>query len=389
MNARLPVLGIGLLLAGAPLSGQSIFGSSGIGLPIEALDGRARALGSFGIGLQGPAIMPSDPAAAARVVLPTGVIVAQPSWVDLTEGSGGEHRYFQGTRFPLLGVAYPAFGGTLTVHIASVFDQSFEGERSVDIVLGGTTVPATDRFSQEGSLSTLAAGFARMLGARTAVGLSLGRYSGRIDRSLIRDYGDVTGLGPIEPYLSSGSWRYSGESITGGISTELLGSVRVAASATWSTKLDASATGATEGGGRAYSVPLQLRFGASSVLTPGLTLSASAVRADWSVTGDEVGNGSVVRTVLGVGVGVELSQARLFGREAPLRLGFRRNGLPFSLRGDGTEQVLSGGLALILNQANGVVLATTDLAIERGRRTGGTITEDFWRGTVSLHLSAF
>jgi hypothetical protein len=389
MRAHVVGLSLGLLIAGAPLSGQSIFGSSGIGLPMEALDGRARALGSFGIGLQGPTILPSDPAAAARVLLPTGVIVAQPSWIDLTEDSGGDHRYFQGTRFPLLGLAYPAFSGTLTVHIASVFDQSFAGERTVDIVLGGTTVPATDRFVQDGSVSMLAAGYARMLGARTAVGLSLGRYSGRIARSLVRDYGDVTGLGPVEPYASSGAWRYSGESITGGISTELLGPVHVAASATWSTRLDAAATGSTEGAGRTYSVPLQLRVGASSALTPGLTLSASAVRADWSVAADEVGGASVVRTVMGVGVGVELSQARLLGREAPLRLGFRRNGLPFSLRGDGAEQVFSGGLALILNESNGVVLATTDLAIERGRRTGGTITEEFWRGTVSVQLSSF
>ncbi len=389
MRARVAGLSLGLLVVGAPVSGQSIFGSSGIGLPMEALDGRSRSLGSFGIGLQGSAILPSDPAAAARVLLPTGVIVAQPSWVDLTEDSGGDHRYFQGTRFPLLGLAYPAFGGTLTVHIASVFDQSFAGERSVDIPLGGTTVPATDRFVQDGSVSTLAAGYARMLGPSTAVGLALGRYSGSIERSLVRIYGDATGLGPVEPYSSSGVWRYSGESITGGVSTELLGTVHVAASATWSTKLDAAATGDTEGAGRTYSVPLQLRMGASSALTQGLRLSVSGVRADWSVAGDEVGGGSVVRTVHGVGVGLELSQARLFGREAPLRLGFRRNGLPFSLRGDGAEQVYSGGLALILSQTNGVVLATTDLAIERGRRTGGTITEEFWRGTVSVQLSSF
>ena len=388
MRARVVGLSLGLLVVGAPVSGQSIFGSSGIGLPMEALDGRSRSLGSFGIGLQGSAILPSDPAAAAQVLLPTGVLVAQPSWVDLTEGSGGDHRYFQGTRFPLLGLAYPAFGGTLTIHIASVFNQSFEGERSVDIPLGGTTVVATDRFVQDGSVSTLAAGYARMLGPSTAVGLSVGRYSGSIERRLVRIYGDVTGLGPIEPYSSSGVWRYSGESITGGASTELLG-VHVAASATWSTKLDAAATGDTAGSGRTYSVPLQLRVGASSALTQGLRVSVSGVRADWSVAGDEVGGGSVVRTVHGVGVGLELSQARLFGREAPLRLGFRRNGLPFSLRGDGAEQVFSGGLALILSQTNGVVLATTDLAIERGRRTGGTITEEFWRGTVSVQLSSF
>jgi hypothetical protein len=379
------------LLAGVdtPLSGQSIFNSAGIGLPLEALDGRARALGSFGIGLQGGSILPADPAAAARVLLPTGVIVAQPSWVDLTE-STGEHTYFQGTRFPLLGLAYPAFGGTFTVFIASAFDQSFSGERPVDVLLGGTTVTATDRFIQEGALSSLAGGYARMLDERTAVGISVGRYSGRIERSLIREYGTSSGAGPVEPYVSAGAWRYSGESVTGGAATELLGAVRVAASATWSTKLNASATGATAGGDRSFSVPLQLRLGASSVLTPGLALSASVVRADWSAADDEIEASARAGTVFGVGVGAELSQARLFGREAPLRLGFRRSGLPFSLgTADATEQVVSGGLALILNQSNGVILASADLGLEKGSRSGGGVNENFWRGTVSVRLSSF
>jgi hypothetical protein len=206
----------------------------------------------------------------------------------------------------------------------------------------------------------------------------------------VRDYGAVTGLGAVEPYLASGSWRYSGWSVTGGASTELFGAVRVAGSATWSTDLDADATGDTEGGDRAFAVPLQLRLGVSSVLTDGLVINASAVRADWTVAAADVGVGTQVRTVLGFGAGIELSQARLFGREAPLRVGFRRSGLPFSVGGgDGTEQVYSGGLALVLNETNGVVLATTDVAVERGRRTGGSVTEEFWRGTISVRLSAF
>lgn len=379
-----------VLAWGAPVAGQSIFNSAGIGLPVEALDGRARALGSFGIGLPGAAILPTDPAAAAGVVLPTGVLAAQPSWVDLSESGVSDHTYFQGTRFPLLALAYPALGGTFTLHTASVFDQSFTGESATDVVIGGTVFPATDRFVQDGSISSLAGGYARFLDQGLAVGIAVGRYSGRVSRSLVRDFGAATELGSVEPYRSTGTWRYAGYSVTGGASAELFGSLRVAASATWSTDLDADASGDTEGGDRSFSVPLQLRLGVSSRLTQGLTVSASAIRADWTVAADEVGAGTRVRTVLGAGAGIELSQTRLFGREAPLRLGFRRSGLPFAVGGgDGTEQVLSGGIALVLNQANGVVLATTDLGVERGRRTGGVVTEDFWRATLSLRLSAF
>lgn len=390
VRKRAVALSACMLAAGSPLAGQSIFNSAGIGLPLEALDGRARALGSFGIGLQGPAILPSDPAATAQVLLPSGLLAAQPSWVDLSEAGVGEHNYYQGTRFPLLALAYPALGGTFTLHSASVFDQSYAGERVTDVVIDGTVFAATDRFIQDGAISSLAAGYARLIDGSSAVGISVGRYSGRVTRSLVRDFGDPTGLGVVEPYSSTGTWQYSGASVTGGASTELFGSTRVAASATWSTDLDADASGDTDGGDRSFSIPLQLRLGVSSRLTQGLTVSASAIRADWTVTADEVGAATQVRTVLGVGAGVELSQARLFGREAPLRLGFRRAGLPFAVGGgDGTEQVFSGGLALVLNQSNGVVLATTDLGVERGWRTGGVVREDFWRATLSVRLSAF
>ena len=42
-----------VLLAAVPVSGQSLYNAAGLGVPVEALDGRARALGSLGIGLRG------------------------------------------------------------------------------------------------------------------------------------------------------------------------------------------------------------------------------------------------------------------------------------------------------------------------------------------------
>lgn len=67
MSIRVVTLAVGLsLLGGVPLAAQSLFGSSGLGLPLEAVDARARALGNLGLGLSGGALLPGDPAAAAR-----------------------------------------------------------------------------------------------------------------------------------------------------------------------------------------------------------------------------------------------------------------------------------------------------------------------------------
>jgi hypothetical protein len=168
------------------------------------------------------------------------------------------------------------------------------------------------------------------------------------------------------------------------------GIFRIAASATASTALDAVATSQTEGADRSFAMPLQLRVGASGQLAPGLLLSASASMADWSSTADDLGAGAEAGSTLSFGGGFELANVRLFNRTSPLRVGFRRTDLPFSLEGgDANEQVFTGGFGFALNETNEIVLASLDLGVEKGRRLGGTYREDFWRATVSLRLLGF
>jgi hypothetical protein len=387
MSARVLTLALGLsMLGSASLSGQSLFSSAGLGLTVDAVDGRARSLGNLGLGLSGGALLPTDPAASARVQLPSGVLVAQPSWGNASDG--GETNYFSGTRFPLLAAAYPVLGGTFTIYFASLLDQDFRGERETNVGLGGGSVVATDAFEQDGSVSSMNVGFARMLTEETSLGVTVGRYTGSVDRTLVRTIDSGPGGSAVQPYVSAGSWSYGGYLVTGGVATRLIGLVNLSASATWSTALDASALGTTTGDGGSFDVPLQLRIGVSAALAPGLTVSASALRADWSSVTDDLSLGTVARGVTAFGVGVELAQARLLGREAPLRLGYRRSGLPFALGSeDATERIYSGGFGLALNQSGEFVLASADLGVERGQRSAGALKESFWRATLSLRLA--
>jgi hypothetical protein len=386
MSARHLLLAVALWAAAAPLQAQSLFGSVGLGLPVEAVDGRARALGNLGLGLSGPSLLPSDPAAAARAVLPSGVLVAQPSWADASDGT--ETNYFNGTRFPLLAAGYPLLGGVATLHVSQHLDQDFAGVRETSLMVSGQPVTARDQFEQDGSVSSLNVGFSKMIDEETSVGLSVGRYTGSFRRALTRTIDSGTDSTLVEPYFSAGSWSYSGYLVTAGAATRIVELVNVAASATWSTSLDAEASSTTEGGDGSYDLPLQLRLGASAQLAPGLTLSASAVRADWSGVGDQLNGGAEADATLAFGAGIELSQARLFGREAPLRLGFRRSGLPFSVGGESaSERIFSGGFGLVLAESGEILLANMDLAVERGRRTAGSLTENFWRATLSVRAS--
>ena len=100
-----PILGLALLLAPGMLAAQSILGTKGLGFSLEAMDARARALGSVGTGLFGGSLTPLDPASATGLLIPTANLTFQPYWEKGT--LDGKSVDGQGMRFPLVGVAYP------------------------------------------------------------------------------------------------------------------------------------------------------------------------------------------------------------------------------------------------------------------------------------------
>lgn len=388
---RLVSMVVAALAAAAPAGAQSLFSASGLGLPADALDARARALGSVGIGLWGGALTPTDPAAAAGLVGATGVLTAQPSWVDFTRSDGSENGSFQGERFPVAGFAYPGPRNTVvTLTFGSHLDQRYRATREVDIELASGTGDATDTFDQDGGVSVVNLGIARRLASSVSAGLTVGRYTGAVTRRFERALGDVNVVGTAGAYRSVGRWSYSGTQATGGVSVDVGTVARVAGSATWSGELRAEAKEGTTATSRSFSLPMHVRLGASALLAPGLLVTAGAERADWSETADDLSGGVTGSTSLTYGVGVEFARARLLGREAPLRLGYRRGELPFdSGAGAPTESVFAGGVGLALNPTGSFVLGGVDLSVERGERRDSSLTESFWRGTVTLRVTGF
>ena len=63
------MLGAALVAAPSQLEAQSLVARAGLGLPVEPLDARSRAMGGAGIGLSGAYLLATDPAAAAGLVL--------------------------------------------------------------------------------------------------------------------------------------------------------------------------------------------------------------------------------------------------------------------------------------------------------------------------------
>lgn len=373
------------------LQAQSLFSAAGLGIPMEALDGRSRALGNLGIGLLGPEISATDPAALGLMVAPTAIFTSQPSWVNFDHPGGGDSGSFHSTRFPLVGVAYPAWKlGMMALTFSSFLDQRFQAQRPVTLELSDGEVDATDSFVSDGGVSRVNLTWGHLVGRNFGVGLSVGRYSGRVLRRLVRTFEEIDVDGTAQPYQAGGRWSYSGTMVTGGGSVRFGQFARIAGSVTWSGTLQAQASEDTPGADASYDLPVEVRIGASALLAPSLMISASYSSADWTATGADLSTGSSVGNATNYGFGLELSRASLLGKRAPLRFGYRSGDLPFKLAGGAaTETAFTGGVGLILNEQAGLILASIDLGVERGERKDLTLVEKFWRATLTLRVAGF
>ena len=178
--------------------------------------------------------------------------------------------------------------------------------------------------------------------------------------------------------------------MTGGASAQFGDFARLAGSVTWSGTLKAAASEDTQGQDASYDLPLDIRIGGSALLAPSLMINASYSTADWTGTGEDLSTGSTVGGATSYGFGLELSRARLMGKRAPLRFGYRSSDLPFELGGGAaTETAFTGGFGLILNEQAGLILASVDLGLERGERKDVTLVENFWRATLTLRVAGF
>lgn len=367
---------------------QSLLSASGLGTPVDPLDARARALGSIGVGLSAGTILPTDPAGAVGVSLPTVTATLQPT-VGTTEGLGPDADLAT-TRFPLFGLAYPVGSDkVITVSVGSYLDQNWALNVDGSVDLAGEPVGVTDAFVSEGGVSAVRVGWGQKIVENVTVGVTAGLHVGELRRRFTRSF-DSVGVGrDVEEFDQSGRWRLAGPTASVGVAAEPIQALRLSGSLTWSGDLEAEPQDDTRGAARDFPLPLEYRVGASLTLTPGLGAHAGLSYADWSQTGRALTSGGSRGAAVSVGGGLEWSRLRLLNRRFPLRLGVRSSQLPFTFSGeDASELVFSTGLGMNLVESDeGVSLAGFDFAVEFGSRDAGSVTESFTRFSASLRVS--
>jgi hypothetical protein len=380
---------LGLTSVFSSVSGQSLLGSQGLGMPVDPMDARARALGTVGVGLFGPSLTPVDIAAAARIYLPTAQITLQPQWVDVSFAD--QSATTQGTRFPQLGLAYPvpSLNGTAVLHISSFFDQRWEVQQASTQDLDGGPVSVTDVFKSDGGISTVRFGWAHRLGDDLSIGVGVGSRVGSVTRRFTRLVNTEEVLG-VAPFGIGGTWQYSGLTAALGFQWDPIRALRLGGTVDWSGELKADPETGTEGGSVRFEIPTEFRLGASGILTPRLALLVGMSFSDWKASNEFLGSEAVAGSVWSFGGGLEWAGPQMGARNFPIRIGARKSNLPFTFEGENpTENVLTGGIGLNLVPPQTGLVGAIDVAFEKGSRDAGSLSESFWRASLTFRVGSF
>lgn len=391
---RIGVLVACLTLCAVPATAQSLFSATGLGIPQDATDARARILGGLGIGLLGlnaSLVNPASPAGTLRKGA-SAVMVSSPRTASL----GNERGYATGTRFPLVRVVLPfATRWVATAAYGGFLDQSWAIRSDRMEAIGPDTVPVVDNIQSTGGVGQYRIGLAYALGPRIALGIAAGGYSGQQQIILHRQFTDTTTLTEVESFQSRLARSYYAPLISAGVRWDPVTFARLGASVTVPGKLSVKAEqGVFED--RTVPLPVQVAGGASAYLSPGLLLAASARWSGWSVANDALTTANTpagvaaARDTWEVGGGLEYGSTARQSRAMPVRLGFRYAQLPFSFNGQvPSEWAVGGGLGLRAGPSTDPQ-ALIDLGVERGARgstANGGLQETFWR--ISLSVSLF
>ena len=158
----------------------------------------------------------------------------------------------------------------------------------------------------------------------------------------------------------------------------------------WSGDLKAEPQPGTSGGTVSFDVPTEYRLGASGILTPRLALSVGLSFSDWKASNEFLPSEAVVGSVWSFGGGVEWGGPQMGARNFPIRLGAKRSAMPFTFQGENPiENVVTGGIGLNLVPPQAGFVGAVDIAFERGSREAGSLSESFWRASLTFRVGSF
>jgi len=380
-------IGCILLVTSPQLSeAQSLLGSSGLGMKLDPIDATQRALGGVGLSGRTPTILPGDPTASLDLLASTASFTLQPMWGSYKLGvDEGE---FSGTRFPILGMAFPlGTSGVATFTLNSFFDQNSAAAAGDTLQLMGADIPITDQSDLLGGLSALRMGWAQRFSSSIAIGASAGVYTGSVKRNFVRsfDLDSLPTLGTLKDFSKNETSTYSGPLVSVNLSWNPHSLLQLGGSVQWSGAIALSPIEGSIGEKEVIRAPIELKVASNWILGPGLFLNAGLSSSDWSNSGYPGLDAVAVGRTNTYGIGLEWEATRFWSGIFPLRLGFRKSTMPFQFKGQEVkERNVSLGFSVVLAEVFELPIAAIDVAVEAGKHSASDFEENFNRVTVTL-----
>lgn len=380
-------IGCILLISSPQLSeAQSLLGSSGLGMKLDPIDATQRALGGVGLAGRTPTILPGDPTASLDLLASTASFTLQPMWGSYKLGANeGE---FSGTRFPIIGLAFPlGTSGVGTFTLNSFFDQNSSAAVGDTLQLMGVDIPITDQSDLLGGLSAFRMGWAQRLSSSIAIGASAGIYTGSVKRNFVRSFelDSLPLLGTLKDFSNNTISTYSGPLLSANLSWNPHSLLQLGGSVQWSGTIALSPMEGSTGEKALIQAPVELKVASNWMISRGLFLSAGLSSSDWSNSGYSGLDAVAVGRANTYGIGLEWEATRFWSGIFPLRLGFRKSTMPFKFKGQEVkERNVSLGFSVVLAEALELPIAAIDIAMEAGKHSASDFEENFNRLTVTL-----
>lgn len=365
---RFAAVMFGLLILAPALHAQGTLSTQGFGYPTGQLAARARAMGG-GLAELDP-LSPLNPAAIGMLGRPGVYFEYAPEWRRVSSPGGSDNSAV--SRFPVVS-ANIAIGQRWMLGFGSstLLDRSWE--TSNDLIIGRPpdTSTATASFRVSGAMNDVRLAVAYRLHPTLLIGIGGHALTGasRTQRQLI-----VPDSTQFTPALERRRFGYSGTGLSVGAGWRPIPTLGVGASLRTGGSVTASSGDTT-----LSTADYPSRAGVSVEFTAvrGMTLAARAGWVGWSNLESLSLTNVPVRDTWEMGLGLEGRGARVFGSDLPLRIGYSRRGLPFSLP-DGSEvseNGLSAGLGVPLAGGRGMF----DLTVQRLiRDASGDAQERAW-----------
>ena len=372
-----------LVLAPASALAQVPASAVGLGYPVFPTDGRSSGLGGTTLGLLGETFSLGNPADMAQHANPGFALSFNAEGADI-EG-GGETLSTGRHRFNLVRAIAPFSDWAVGIAFGSAFDQDWSARFQDTLVLADGSVPFEETREHDGGISTIDVSLARRVGSLD-VGVTASRWIGSLRQTFSRLFEDPIGDAPsLNPSGGTQSLSYKGWRFQAGAAFEVEDRFRVSGTLFFGSTLTATPDGDAPLG--EVDLPTSFLIGASARPVSNVILAGSYGRSSWSSVQD-IG-GSTSQDIERFGGGLEYEGLDLLGGDFPVRIGYRRSGLPFSRTGDGVqERALTTGFGWIFRDG----VAQLDMSLDVGTRGDLEITgseESFRRLTVSFALRQF